>query len=60
MMEKIYSCVNCSQKFKVTDDPTKPVSRQHEIEGNVECPFCGKINAIIWPQHGFFLVLPME
>jgi DNA-directed RNA polymerase subunit RPC12/RpoP len=59
-MEKIYTCVGCSRTFKVTDDPTKSASRQHKTEMNVECPFCGKINAIVWPQHGFLLVLPTD
>jgi len=59
-MEKLYSCVGCAKRFKVVSRPDKPISQQHEVERNVECPFCCKINAIVWPQHGFLRVMTEE
>jgi len=59
-MKKIYKCVGCDKTFKVVEDPRKPPSNQHEIECNVECPFCAKTKAIVWPQNGFILVLPND
>jgi DNA-directed RNA polymerase subunit RPC12/RpoP len=59
-IEKVYTCRGCSKNFKVVDDPTEAPSAQHEIECNVECPYCGRTNAIVWPQHGFHLVEPMD
>ena len=56
-MEKLYSCVGCANRFKVVSRPDKPRSTQHEVERNVECPHCYKTNAIVWPQHGFLLVM---
>jgi hypothetical protein len=49
-MEKLYTCGGCSRKFKVLNRPDAPVYKQHEVEMNVECPFCSKTNAIVWPQ----------
>jgi len=59
-MERTYRCVGCSKTFKVIHDPTEPPSRQHEVEMNVECPICGTTNAVVWPQHGFYLVRPAD
>lgn len=59
-MEKIYTCIGCRRVFKITDDPARSPSKQHDVERNVSCPFCGRINAIVWPQHGFLLVLPAD
>ncbi|MGB2663263.1 MAG: hypothetical protein WAK48_04615 [Candidatus Acidiferrum sp.] len=56
-MEKFYTCAACSERFKVVSTPDKPISKQHEVERNVECPFCCKTNAIVWPQNGFLRVL---
>jgi hypothetical protein len=59
-MEKIYTCVGCLKAFKVTSDPTRPDSKQHEVEQNVECPFCSRTNAIVWRQNSFGpLVVPI-
>jgi|ERR1700722_6302862 hypothetical protein len=49
-MERLYTCVACSKSFKVFSRPDNPIYRQHEVEMNVECPFCSKTNAIVWPQ----------
>ena len=49
-MEKFYICVGCSKRFKVVSNPDKLIYKQHEVEMNVECPFCSKTNAIVWPQ----------
>jgi DNA-directed RNA polymerase subunit RPC12/RpoP len=49
-MDKLYTCVGCSKDFKVLNKPDLPVYKQHEVEMNVECPFCSKTNAIVWPQ----------
>jgi len=49
-MEKLYTCVSCCNEFKVLSGPDHPVYKQHEVEMNVECPFCSKSNAIVWPQ----------
>jgi DNA-directed RNA polymerase subunit RPC12/RpoP len=60
-MEKLYTCVGCSKNFKVLSQPDYPVCKQHEVEMNVECPFCSKTNAIVWPQDEFLsLVIPIE
>jgi DNA-directed RNA polymerase subunit RPC12/RpoP len=60
-MEKIYTCVRCSKTFKVLSRDDNPVYRQHEVEMNVECPFCSKTNSIIWPQdESLPLVVPLE
>ena len=60
-MEKTYKCVGCSKPFKVASDPTYPESKQHEIERNVECPFCKRTNAIVWPQNSMGpIVLPID
>jgi len=48
-MEKLYRCVSCTKEFKVISDPTFPLYKAHEVEMNVECPFCSRINAIVWP-----------
>lgn len=48
-MEKFYTCVGCFKKFKVLSR-SGPAHKQHEVEMNVECPFCAKSNAIVWPQ----------
>jgi hypothetical protein len=48
-MEKFHSCVGCSKRFKVVSKLDR-LTKQHEVEMNVECPFCSKINAIVWPQ----------
>jgi hypothetical protein len=49
-MENLYTCVGCSGDFKVLSRPDKPTYRQHEVEMNVECPFCSRTNAIVWRQ----------
>ena len=49
-MEKFYTCVACSKRFKVLSRPDSHIYRQHEVEMNVECPYCSKTNAIVWPQ----------
>lgn len=49
-MEKLYICAGCAKQFKVMSDAAFPVYKQHEVEMNVECPFCSKTNAIVWPQ----------
>lgn len=49
-MEKLFTCFGCSGDFKVLSRPDKPTYRQHEVEVNVECLFCSRINAIVWPQ----------
>ena len=60
-MEKPYRCVSCAKQFKVLNDPTLPVYKNHEVEMNVECPFCSKANAIVWPQDNFEpLVVPAD
>ena len=59
-MEKLYTCVGCSGDFKVLSRPDKPTHRQHEVEMNVECPFCSRTNAIVWPQdESLPLVVPL-
>jgi DNA-directed RNA polymerase subunit RPC12/RpoP len=51
-MEKLYTCVECGERFKVVCREGKPVDRsRHEVEMNVECPYCSKTNAIVWPQY---------
>jgi DNA-directed RNA polymerase subunit RPC12/RpoP len=49
-MEKFYVCVACAKRFQVLSTPDNPAYKQHEIEMNVECPYCSKTNAIVWPQ----------
>jgi hypothetical protein len=49
-MEKLLTCVGCSTDFQVLSSPDAPPHRQHEVEINVECPFCSRTNAIAWPQ----------
>jgi len=49
-MEKFYTCVACSKRFKVLSRSDNLFYKQHEVEMNVECPFCSKTNAIVWPQ----------
>ena len=49
-MEKLYSCLACAKRFKVLSRPDNLAYKQHEVEMNVECPFCSKANAIVWPQ----------
>jgi DNA-directed RNA polymerase subunit RPC12/RpoP len=49
-MEKLYTCVACAQRFKILSRPDNLVYKQHEVEMNVECPFCSKTNAVVWPQ----------
>lgn len=48
-MEELYSCVDCAQLFKVVSSHGRPVHPQHEVEMKVECPYCFKVNAIVWP-----------
>jgi hypothetical protein len=55
-MEKLYTCIGCSKNFKVLSKSDYSIYRQHEVEMNVECPFCSKTNAIVWPQGEFALV----
>jgi DNA-directed RNA polymerase subunit RPC12/RpoP len=60
-MEKRYKCVGCSEDFRVLCRRDKPVHRQHEVEMNVECPYCSKTNAIVWPQdESLPLVVPID
>jgi hypothetical protein len=60
-MEKLFICVSCFRKFKVMNKPDIPDYKQHEVEMNVECPFCFKTNAIVWPQdESLPLVVPIE
>lgn len=60
-MEKRYKCVGCSKGFKVLRRQDNPVYRQHEVEMNVECPYCSKTNAIVWPQdESLPLVVPID
>jgi len=60
-MEKLFTCVGCSRNFTVLKRPDKPTQRQHEVEMNVECPFCSKTNAIVWPQDECLpLVVPIS
>jgi DNA-directed RNA polymerase subunit RPC12/RpoP len=59
-MEKVYSCVGCSELFKIVSGPEKSIAQQHEVERNVECPYCHKINAIVWPQGGFLRVMTQD
>ena len=49
-MEKFYTCVACSKRLKVLSSPDNHIYKQHEIEMSVECPYCSKTNAIVWPQ----------
>ena len=49
-MEKFYTCVACSKRFKALNRLDNPIYKQHEVEMNVECPYCSKTNAIVWPQ----------
>jgi hypothetical protein len=42
--------VGCGKRFKVVSRTDKLTYKQHEVEMNVECPFCSKTNAIVWPQ----------
>ncbi len=59
-MEKHFTCVGCSRNFKVSSRPDKPTYKQHEVGMNVECPFCSRTNAIVWPQdESLPLVLPI-
>jgi hypothetical protein len=59
-MEKLFTCVGCSRNFQVLSRPDKPTYRQHEVEMNVECPFCSRTNAIVWPQdESLPLVVPI-
>jgi DNA-directed RNA polymerase subunit RPC12/RpoP len=61
-MEKLYTCVGCSKSFKVLSSPDNSVYAQHEVEMGVECPYCSKTNAIVWPQdeESLPLVVTME
>ena len=60
-MEKRYKCVGCSKDFRVLCRPENPFYRQHEVEMNVECPYCSKTNAIVWPQdESLPLVVPVD
>jgi DNA-directed RNA polymerase subunit RPC12/RpoP len=60
-MEKRYKCVGCSKDFRVLHKRDNPVYRQHEVEMNVECPYCSKTNAIVWPQdESLPLVVPID
>jgi DNA-directed RNA polymerase subunit RPC12/RpoP len=59
-MEKLYTCIGCSQSFKVLSRPDRAIPKQHEVEMNVECPFCSKTNAIVWPQDQFPLIVTVE
>jgi hypothetical protein len=60
-MGKLYTYVGCSKNFKVLGQPDYPVCKQNEVEMNVECPFCSKTNAIVWPQdESLPLVGPIE
>ncbi len=60
-MEKRYECVGCWKDFRVLYRPDNPVYRQHEVEMNVECPYCSKTNAIVWPQdESLPLVVPVD
>jgi DNA-directed RNA polymerase subunit RPC12/RpoP len=56
-MEKRYKCAGCSKDFRVLSRRDNPVYRQHEVEMNVECPYCSKTNAIVWPLD---LVVPVD
>lgn len=38
----------------------RTASQQHEVEMSVECPLCRRINAIVWPQDAFPLVVTVE
>jgi sRNA-binding carbon storage regulator CsrA len=59
-MEKVFTCVGCPRNFKALSRPDKPVYRQHDVEMNVECPFCSRTNAIVWPQdESLPLVIPI-
>src|SRR5277367_1742041 len=59
-MEKHFTCVGCSRNFSVLSRPDKPTHQQHEVEMNVECPFCSRTNPIVWPQdESLPLVLPI-
>lgn len=60
-MEKRYKCVGCSKDFRVLYRRDNPVYRQHEVEMNVECPYCSKTNAIVWPlDESLPLVVPVD
>jgi DNA-directed RNA polymerase subunit RPC12/RpoP len=56
-MEKTYACIGCARVFILTLDPMEPPPREHESEMNVECPFCSKTNAIVWPQDSLPLIV---
>ena len=57
-MEKSYKCAGCSKDFAILRKLDHPVYGQHEVEMNVECPYCSKTNAIVWPQDESPLVVP--
>jgi hypothetical protein len=60
-MEKLFTCVGCSRNFRVLSRPDNPTYRQHDVEMNVECPFCSRTNAIVWPQdESLPLVVPIS
>jgi DNA-directed RNA polymerase subunit RPC12/RpoP len=60
-MEKRYKCVGCSKDFRVLCRRDNPVYRQHQVETNVECPYCSKTNAIVWPlDESLPLIVPIE
>jgi DNA-directed RNA polymerase subunit RPC12/RpoP len=52
-MEKAYRCVSCARMFKVMSDPAFRVREQHEVELNVSCPFCSKINSVVLAARRF-------
>ncbi len=60
-MEKRYKCAGCSKDFRVLSRRDNPVYRQHEVEMNVECPYCSKTNAIVCPlDESLPLVVPVD
>ena len=60
-MEKLFTCIRCSRNFRVLSRPDKSTDRPHEVEMNVECPFCSRTNAIVWPQDEYLpLVVPIS
>ena len=58
-MEKIYECVHCHEGLKITG-VVEASAAIPEAALNVECPFCGTLNAVTWPQGAAYFVVPAD
>ncbi len=55
-MERDYTCLACSEPFKVMNESPDPVSPETPL--SVNCPRCDVLNRITWPAGLHYAVVP--